>query len=246
MWEDLSERYGRPVRRFRAAISAGAMALAWARQENAPAGAAVVAEREVSPLDRLAGLWRVPADATLAAAVVLRPTLPAAQADAIWLLGGLASARAAERASGRPISTWWPDMVVDTASHQTVASIKAEIQLGPGQVRSAVVTVRFDLAGLGLSANGPDRSLADRLLQELLDCFDTAIAEMASEVASVGRSYTERCALVGERVKLRLRPKGEARGIARGVDEVARLELESTTGMVERVTIDLVRSLDTA
>ena len=38
--------------------------------------------------------------------------------------------------------------------------------------------------------------------------------------------------------------KGETRGVVGGVDRAARLELKSPTGMVERVTIDMLRDLE--
>jgi hypothetical protein len=42
---------------------------------------------------------------------------------------------------------------------------------------------------------------------------------------------------------IRLLPKGETRGTARRVDRAARLELESASGMVEKITVDQVRDL---
>ena len=231
-----SSRVERPVRRFPAAVSAEAQALAWARQEEAPHGAVVVVDHEVSARGRAGRVWKVPAEATLACAVVLRPQLPAEEGDVVWLAGGLAAARAAEAVAGRSLQTWWPDLVVEAATGNEVGTVKAEVQLGPGQVRSAVVTVRFDLTALGL-----DPGRRDELLEALLSAFEGE--ELASGAAAAA-AYEQRCRLLGERVKVTLRPKGETRGVASGVDGKARLVLQSATGMMERIAVDVLGDLE--
>ncbi len=234
-----SERFGRLVRHYKMSVSAGTLAQAWARQENAPHGATVVVDREVSPLGRHGRLWATPAEQTLACAVVLRPPLPAEQADMSWLVGGLAAAEGGEAASGRTLKTWWPDAVVDQESGARVGSLRAEVQLGPGQVRSAVVTVRLDLAALGV-----DPTMRDAVLEPFLRSIDDIMGRLGEGTAGVAAAYERRCALLDKRVKVRLLPKGETRGIARRIDRMARLELESGTGMVERISVDALRELE--
>lgn len=237
-----TESHGHPVRHFTVALSVGAMAQAWARQEAAPHGAAVVADQEVSPLGRIGALWTVPAADTLACAVVLRPALTVPQGDAAWLMAGLVGAGAAEAVAGRPLATWWPDAIVEAASGEVVGTTLAEVQLGPGRVRSAVVSLRFNLERLGL---GPEAR--DPLLASVLDgCRGPLGGQGEGAAGEVAAAYSQRCGLVGRRVKVVLRPKGEARGFARRVDESAQLELESSTGMVERVAVDALRSLELA
>lgn len=233
------ERFGHSLRYFRMGVSGAALALAWARQEDAPHGATVVVEREVSPLGRLGKLWAPPPESTLSFAVVLRPPLSVEDADATWLLAGVAATEGAELASGRPLSTWWPDLVVDTESGEQVGALKVEIQLGPGKVRSAVASIRLDLTRLGLAADS-----RDRLLEAVLGALDKHSDTMEEGPESVAATYDGRCSLLGRRVKLRLLPKGETRGIARRVDRTARLELESTTGLVQRIAIDTLRDLE--
>lgn len=239
---DAFERQGRPIRQFRVAVSAGAMALAWARQEQAPAGAVVVADREIYPLGRLGDPWSGSPDVTLACAAVVRPRLPVHLADVAWLVAGLALTQGAEAASGRRLGTWWPDRVVDADDHTTVGMVKADIQLGPGTVRSAVLTMRADLGRLGLAQK--DRNdvvdAAASSLDGMLGWLDQG-TDGCNEAAA---AYERRCLLMGTRVKLLLLPKGETRGVARSVDGTAQLEVASATGMVERVTVDMLRRLD--
>jgi BirA family biotin operon repressor/biotin-[acetyl-CoA-carboxylase] ligase len=218
------------------------MALAWARQDAAPEGATVVSEREISPLGRLSEMWPAPAATTLAAAIVLRPTLPVELADAVWLVGGLASAEAAAATSGRRVGVIWPDTVVDVETEQVVGSLKTDIQLGPGQVSSAVLSIRLDLAALGLGSAG-----RDTLLDEVLGALDQRtgwLREGADGCALAAAAYDQSCLLLGRRVKVYLLPKGEARGVAQRVDASGRLEVVSATGMVERVSVNMLRRLE--
>lgn len=235
-----SSRNGFPVRHYPLAVSTTALALAWARQEQAPAGAMVVAEREVAPRGRLGRLWGVEAESTFACAVVTRPPLSAEEGDASWLLAGLAALRSAEAASGLDGALAWPESVVDRESGAEVAMVKADIHLRPGQVAAAVVTFRFDLRRLGLA--GDER-------QELLDALleATAAATADSETGGGGAlaaSYEPRCSLIGRRVKIALLPRGETRGTASRIDRHGRLEVASATGMTEAVTVDSVRTLE--
>ncbi|MGI9120688.1 MAG: hypothetical protein ACR2G7_11315 [Acidimicrobiales bacterium] len=235
------ERYGRLMRFFPVAVSAGAMAGAWARQEAAPAGSVVVIDHEISPLGRLGEAWPIPQTSSLILAMVLRPPVAPEEADVAWLVGGLGVLNGAETVTGRELSVWWPDRVVDGGRDDVVASIKAESQLGPGEVRASVVTVRLDLDRLGLE--GERR---EELLEAVVGALDQAAGECQDGPQGAAAAYERRCALLGHRVKLRLLPKGETRGTARRIDRGGGLELESGTGMVERISVDMLRELTTA
>lgn len=228
---------GDPLRTFTAAISAEALALAWARQEQAPALATVIVGQEVFPRGLHGRVWEVPAADTLAFAVVLRPLLPAGEADAVWLAAALAGAVGAEEATGRAMAAAWPDEVHDGESGATVAMAKAEVQLGPGQVRSAVVTYRFDLATLAFDQR-------DELLGEVLVALRDVAADLGIDAGLVAAAYNAKCDQVGHRMRAVLLPKGDARGVVRGADRLGQLELESPTGMVERVGVNQLRTLE--
>lgn len=236
---EAAERFGHLVRHYRMGVSGAALALAWARQENAPDGATVVVEREVSPLGRLGRMWTTAPESTLSLAIVLRPPLKIEEAEATWLLAAVAAAEGAEAASGRTLATWWPDLVVDPETYDEIAALKVEIQLGPGKVKSAIATIRIDLDKLGLSPGGHDA-----VLEAVLAALDRHSEGLGEGSAGVAAAYDGRCAMLGRRVKLRLLPKGEARGIAKGVDRGARLELQSTTGMIQKVGIDTLRAIE--
>lgn len=228
----------RPIRRYEAAVSAGAMALGWANLEQAPSGATVVVNHEVSPIGRLGQLWKVPSSSTLAFAVVLRPKLTAEEADVPWLVASLAVADGIEAAGGPAVRTVWPDLVVDAEDGSTKASVKADVQLGPGKVRVAVVTARIDVS------DGADQARRDELLYAITAQLDQRTAELADGVAGPLAVYESRCSTLGRNLKLRLVPRGEMRGHAAAVDPLGRLELRSATGMVERVSVNQVRGVE--
>ena len=228
----------RPIRRYEAAVSAGAMALGWANLEQAPSGATVVVKHEVSPIGRLGQLWTVPSSSTLAFAVVLRPALKADEADVPWLVGSLAVADGIEAVGGRAVRTAWPDLVVDAEDGTTRASIKADVQLGPGKVRVAVITVRLDVS------EGADQARRDELLESIAAQLDQRTTELADGVAGPLAVYEQRCSTLGHNLKLRLVPRGDLRAHAAAVDPLGRLELRSATGMVERVSVNQVRRVE--
>jgi len=225
------------LRRFAVAINAETLALAWARQEAAPAGSVVVVDHEISPRGRLGRLWPQPPERTAVLAIVWRPALDANQADLVWLgasLGLLAAARSI--AAGREMGLRWPDALVD-AGERRLGEVRAEAQLGPGRVTSAVVTARLDLDELG----HPDR---DAVIAAMVEGLAAGAAELAADADGTRASYADACILTGRRVIARLLPRGTARGTVHGVDANGRLELVSSTGFVERVPVDNLDRLE--
>lgn len=217
--------------------------MAWARQEAAPHGATVLVDHEINALGRIGAPWQTTGSASLTCAVVLRPSLDVEDADVPWLLGGLGAAAGIEACTGSSAglspATWWPDKVVDRASDRTVAAVLCEAQLAPGRVRAAVVTIRIDMETLGID---PERR--DELLSSVLEALNDACDSVVEDPASAASAYESRCVLMGRRVKVRLRPHGETRGEVSGVDVHGRLQLRSSTGLVERITIDMLRDLE--
>jgi biotin-(acetyl-CoA carboxylase) ligase len=199
----------------------------------------VIADHEITPLGRLGQPWKRPPADTLTFAVVLRPNLDAEDADVPWLLGGLGAAEGIDALSDVSPATWWPDGVVNRADDQPVAALLSESQLAPGRVRGAVVTFRIDMESLGL-----DPSRRDDLMAAILEAIDRATAQLEEDSAALAAAYQSRCALVGRRVKVRLRPQGETRGEVAGIDARGRLQLGSGTGMVERITVDMLRDVE--
>lgn len=236
---ETTEKFGQPFRHFAVAVSSEAMALAWANTENGPEGATVMVDHEIGPRGLHGRLWPTPLPDSLLCAIVLRPVLSADEGECTWLLAGLAAAQAAEAVTGRPVKTWWPDEAVDAESGECLAAVRAEITLGPGKVKHVVATFRLNLVALGLS-----RDTRDVALEALMKAVGERCVELDGDgPPAIASAYEKRCGVMGKRVKLTLLPKGETRGIAARVSRTARLELESPTGMVEKIGVDQLRAL---
>lgn len=237
---------GPPRRSHAVVVSVPAMVAAWARTEGAPSGASLVARHEVRAVDRLGRPWAVPWGRSLAVGVVLRPGLTVVQAGCLWLLGGLGAARAV----GHGAAVGWPDAVVapggGRAGHVVVTN-----DVDGAMVAMAIVTVRLDLGALGREDRpdgGPGDGPGDHGWEHgRADVFVASVTEWAEIVASgaAGRhelaaAYSAAWPLTGRRARVRLLPRGEARGVVQGVDAGGRLLVASAAGVVERLTADQV------
>jgi len=85
------------MRTYPVAVSVEAMAAAWARQEQAPEGATVVAAQELAARGRRGTVWKTIPDRSLSLAVVLRPALPPAGEQLLWILASLAAAEGLDK-----------------------------------------------------------------------------------------------------------------------------------------------------
>lgn len=217
-------------RHYSVGLSAEVQALAWARREAATAGSVVIVDHEISPRGRLGRLWPHPPERTAVLAMVWRPVLPPEETDLVWAAASLGLLSALEHlVEGDEPRLRWPDEVLDGGGCRLLGAVRAEVQLGPGRVTSAVITGRVDLESIP----------AQRM--EVLDAVEIALAAAAGDLdldpAGVRSACAERSVLVGRRVIAHLLPRGEVRGVALGVDAKGGLELESSTGLRQRVPI---------
>lgn len=218
------------IRRVSVAVSAEALMHQWARQESASAGSALVVGAEISARLRGGVIWRN--SEPLAAAVLARPTgLDPSGADLAWLAASLGAARALDAASGREHGCEWPDTVLVPGGTEVV--VNAVCALGPGRVDYAILTAR-----LGPVAAFDPLVDADGLVGEL-----RAAARLLDEPDELVAAYRRRCATVGCTAAVALLPHGAARGTVRGIGADGRLEIESPTGMVERIAVSSFSSL---
>lgn len=241
------------IRRVSVAVSAEALMHQWARQESASAYSALVVDTEISARLRGGVIWRNPEP--LAAAVLARPAgLDPSGTDLPWLAASLGAARALDAASGRrheldadeaygPDTARaldaashehrceWPDMVLAPGGAEVV--VNAVCALGPGRVDYAILTAR-----LGPAAAFDPPVDADGLVGEM-----RAAARLLDEPDELVAAYRRRCATVGCTAAAALLPHGAARGTVRGIGTDGRLEIESPTGMVERIAVSSFSSL---
>ena len=223
----MSSRRSSPV-----GISVEQLAAAWARREGAEPGATVVLGQEISGRMRLGIPWQTrPADA-LACATVLRPQLRPEAEDVLWVVALCAAAAATGAKPG------WPDLLFNGDGRQ-IGAVNLDVQLGPGRIESAVVSLRVDLSALGHPSDGREKireNMVAAFSAQALRC--AALAEDTR--ADLLEEYAGVSSVIGRRVRTRLLPKGETRGTAVAVDPLGLLVLESPTGMLERLSPRMV------
>lgn len=228
--------FGTEVQAYEVAVSTESLALAWARQHDAPEGALVVADAELSARGRRGASWVSVPGRSLAFSVVVRPGLPAAGEGLLWLLSSLVTAEGLEQLTGLDARLKWPnDVLVDGRG---VAAVRVDAHLGPGQVETAVLTVRVnvDLSEdeLSRAPGRPVTSLAVEgasqprvaVLTAILDRLEVRYGESVSDLLD---AYRARCDTLNRRIRAELMPSGEAAGLAADVDETGALIVESGT-----------------
>ncbi len=209
------------------ALSVEALLHQWARQSDAPAGAAVVADTEIAARRRGGIEWRTP-DA-VAVSVLARPeTLDPSAVDLGWAAASLAAARALDACRDGRWSCLWPDLIECEPEDDLDVAVSSACTLGPGRVELAALTVR-----VGPVVPPEERSrITGELLAHLRD-----LASGLDDPASVLDAYRVRCSTLGQAVELRMLPHGSVRGLATDIDDTGRLVLESPTGLREPITV---------
>lgn len=226
-------------------MSVEALASAWARTEGAPAGSVVVAEREVSGRLRGGVPWTLGGPDALSMAVVVRPNIAPMQEALLWTASALGAAEALTSATGTEQGVVWPDRIAASAvaSAERPCFVNVLVQLRPGAIDHATVSIRADLQALGIEGTESTRAA---LIGTMAEAVKASIELLEDDPAGLLAKFSERCLVMGERVHVKLLPRGDARGRVTAVDNDGFLVLESGTGMLERVAPASLRSLDPA
>lgn len=242
---------GAPLRVHPVVTSTEALALGWARQNDAPEGALVTANQELSARVRRGVPWVSHPGASLAFSVVLRPDLPPEGEGLLWLLASLAAAEGVEAVGEVEVLLKWPnDLLVGT---RRLGGIRVDARLGPGVIDIAVVTFRLNVGGTAddfpdelrdavttLHAEGVP---ADRLevMRSILDHLEVRYGAGVQELLG---AYRQRCDTLGKRVRARLlMTTQEASGVATDVSPGGGLVLR-TAGGAGTISVDQLARLD--
>jgi BirA family biotin operon repressor/biotin-[acetyl-CoA-carboxylase] ligase len=235
------------MRTYPVAVSVEAMAGAWARQEQAPEGATVVAAQELAARGRRGSVWKTIPDRSLSFAVVLRPALPPAGEQLLWLLASLAGAQGLDKLGVAEVRLKWPDDIF--VGEGKIGVIRVQAHLGPGQIESAVLTFRLNLSvtpddvpdALPASVVGATGGTVEP--SEVIDGVLTALEGLYhGGVEPLLAAYRARCRTIGTRVRAELLPRGEVEGMVKAVDDQGSLEVE-VNGGIHPVTVETLRRL---
>lgn len=230
------------VRRYAVGMSVEALASSWARQEQAPDGAVVVLDNEVSGRLRGGERWTLGGDDGFMMAMVSRPDIDPLQEALLWLPASLAAADCLAAFTGTDHVVLWPDRVVSQDQEGRRCAVNVVVQLGPGRVEHAVFATRFDLRHL----SNPEREQldVDAFASRYVAAAQGYVVLLSNDTETLLAEYADRCAQMSERVRVELLPRGEARGNVAAVDRDGFLVLESPTGMLERVAPASLRSIE--
>lgn len=242
---------GRPVRTYPVALTTESLALGWARTEDAPEGAVVVAAQELSPRQRKGPPWIGFAPGGLYFSIVLRPALPPEGEDLLWVLACLSAARAVESLGVDGATIKWPDDVHVGA--RKIVGLKVINQLAPGRIDSAIVTFRVNL---NVEADQLPDELSERATSVSIEtgasmAKETALAiflDRFDEVYDLGAAelldaYRQRCETLGRSVRASLLPRGEVVGVASDVDAFGTLLIDAGSRTIG-VNVDSLKKLD--
>jgi biotin-(acetyl-CoA carboxylase) ligase len=224
-------------RHYPVAVSVEQLALGWLRTEGASNGSVVTVDHEIGGRQRLGIPWRVPAAQSFSCAVILRCAIRLEDEALLWIAALVGAARAIETIAVSAPGLGWPDSLIGRDG-VTQGSVAVEAQLGPGIVQSAVVSLRVNIELLSI-AQELTRPIAKAFSEELtlaVGLLETTHAELLWE-------YNVRSVLIGERVRVRLLPKGDTRGTVGPVNGTGNLPLESPSGMIELLNPSTVLSV---
>lgn len=223
-----------------ATVASTNTALAAAARQEAPDRTVLVAEHQTAGRGRAARGWVAPARSGLMLSVLLRPTeVPQARWSWLPLLVGVALGRTVSTLGELPAVLKWPNDLLLGSHRRKAAGILAEV-VPPSSNNSPAVVV-----GIGLNVTlrpeelpVPDAtSLAieqaactdrDPLLRALLRALDTELRQWyqheGDPVASgLREAYQQRCATLGEQVRVELPGQPALTGTAVEIDTEGRL-----------------------
>ncbi len=178
----------RPVRCYPAMLSTEADALAWARTD-APAGAVVVADYQVSARGRAGLEWTIEQGISLCFSMILRPRLAPEKEGWLYTVGtsGLADVL------GETATIEWPDLVL--VGEAQAGAVGVQVSHGPATTEWAVISV------LVAQPESPRPALLARIVEAIE-------ARSSSVPPDVLADYLQRCRTLGQRVRARLIPMG--------------------------------------
>jgi len=214
---------------------------------GAPHATLVATDDQTKGRGRLGRSWYTPPRSALALSILVRPDLPAGQANRLTMLAGLAAAEGIEHATGLTVNLKWPnDVIMQNAElrMQKVGGILCESAFIGERIEYAVV-------GIGLNVNvdfadQPElREIATSLTQhagrevDRLSVLSAVIERFATWFDRL-RSDDLRAAWSGRLVTLGCRVEAQAGdsiwiGVAEAVDADGALLLRTDAGVLHRL-----------
>jgi BirA family biotin operon repressor/biotin-[acetyl-CoA-carboxylase] ligase len=219
-------------------------ALSEAARNGAPDRSVLIAEHQSAGRGRLARSWVAPARSGLAFSVLLRPHVPQSRWGWLPLLAGVALCRTVTELGAIPAALKWPNDLLLGTGMRKAAGILAEVVAGPAEQGGPAVVIGI---GLNVSLRADELPVAeatsmaieqagctdrDPLLRATLRALDSEVRGWSEyggdpDASGLRAAYRQRCATLGEQVRVVLPGQQELVGTAEDVDSAGRLVVSS-------------------
>ena len=222
-----------------------------AAPKDAPHGTVVAADRQTAGKGRRGRAWESPAGANIYFSLLLRPTFAPDKAAMLTLLIAYGVKCGIERqmvSDASQCGIKWPnDVVIDG---KKVCGILTEMYLEGNSIDHVIVGVGVNVGKQNFAPELVDKatSLEDacgqafdrsRLLADILEVFEEEYESFAVEDAIADLKFFKEkynaCLVNRDREVCVLDPKGEYRGIARGINDTGELLVELQDGSLKEV-----------
>lgn len=211
-------------------------ALVDAARQGAPDRTVLIAEHQTAGRGRVGRSWVAPARSGLVLSVLLRPP-EVQQSRWSWLplLAGMALCQSVSTMADLPVALKWPNDLLLGAAQRKVAGILVEMVVGQSAVVIGIglnVTLRpAELPGpaaTSLVIEGAACTDRDPLLRAVLRALDRELRQWCEhagdpEACGLREAYRQRCATLGEQVRVQLPGQAELIGTAVDIDTAGRL-----------------------
>lgn len=171
---DERRRLGTPLKKYDLVTSTNDLVKAEA-VEGAPEGLAVLARGQEKGRGRQGRAWLSPAGEGVYLSVLLRPPIPAYEANWLGVVGALAAANALESAGVQNITLKWPNDVL--ARGRKIAGILVEPRI-QGQA------VEFAVLGIGINVDQDARGWPGDLKRTATSCLIEGVGKTCDEIAA--------------------------------------------------------------
>ncbi|MGH4024372.1 MAG: biotin--[acetyl-CoA-carboxylase] ligase, partial [Pseudonocardiaceae bacterium] len=191
---------------------------------------------------RAARSWVAPARSGLALSVLLRPAeVPASRWGWLPLLAGVALCRAITTLGTVPAALKWPNDLLLGAGRRKAAGILAEVVHGPAVVLGIGLNVTLEpdelpvTGATSLAAERAGCTDRDVLLLALLGNLDEQLRQWSEHggdpvTSGLREAYRQRCATLGEQVRVELPGDSAVTGRAVDLDTEGRLVVLTAGG----------------
>ena len=222
-----------------------------AAPEDAPHGTVVAADRQTAGKGRRGRAWESPAGANIYFSLLLRPTFAPDKAAMLTLLIAYGVKCGIERqmvSDASQCGIKWPnDVVIDG---KKVCGILTEMYLEGNSIDHVIVGVGVNVGKQNFAPELVDKATSlesecgqvfdrSRLLADILEVFEEEYESFAAEDAIADLKFFKEkynaCLVNRDREVCVLDPKGEYRGIARGINDTGELLVELQDGSLKEV-----------